>query len=128
MIPAYLHVENPADVGQVNTPFEAAAADLAERTGIPEAEWRDTWNAVGQPAQTWEVINTQEAASLLQEHGYDGIVAREGDTRTYAVFDPGQVKSAVANRGHLTGKIRTSDFLWTRKRTRSIMPLKRARV
>lgn len=99
MIPAYLHVENPADVGQVNTPFEAAAADLAERTGIPEAEWRDTWNAVGQPAQTWEVINTQEAASLLQEHGYDGIVAREGDTRTYAVFDPGQVKSAVANRG-----------------------------
>lgn len=99
MIPAYLHVENPADVGQVNTPFEAAAADLAERTGIPEAEWRDTWNAVGQPAQTWEVINTQEAASLLQEHGYDGIVAREGDTRTYAAFDPGQVKSAVANRG-----------------------------
>ena len=99
MIPAYLHVENPADVGQVNTPFEAAAADLAERTGIPEAEWRDTWNAVGQPAQTWEVINTQETASLLQEHGYDGIVAREGDTRTYAVFDPGQVKSAVANRG-----------------------------
>ena len=73
--------------------------DLAERTGIPEAEWRDTWNAVGQPAQTWEVINTQETASLLQEHGYDGIVAREGDTRTYAVFDPGQVKSAVANRG-----------------------------
>ena len=99
MIPAYLHVENPADVGQVNTSFDAAAADLAERTGIPEAEWRDTWDAAGQPAQTWEVINTQEAASLLQKHGYDGIVAREGDTRTYAVFDPGQVKSAVANRG-----------------------------
>ena len=99
MIPAYLHVENPADVGQVNTSFDAAAADLAERTGIPEAEWRDTWDAAGQPALTWEVINTQEAASLLQKHGYDGIVAREGDTRTYAVFDPGQVKSAVANRG-----------------------------
>ena len=99
MIPAYLHAENPADVGQVNTQFEAAAADLAERTGIPEAEWRDAWNAAGRPAQTWEVINTQEAANLLQKHGYDGIVAREGDTRTYAVFDPGQVKSAVANRG-----------------------------
>ena len=99
MIPAYLHAENPADVGQVNTQFEAAAADLAERTGIPEAEWRDVWNAAGQPAQTWEVINTQEAANLLRKHGYDGIVAREGDTRTYAVFDPGQVKSAVANRG-----------------------------
>ena len=26
-------------------------------------------------------------------------MAREGDTRTYAVFEPGQVKSAVANRG-----------------------------
>lgn len=99
MIPAYLHAENPADVGQVNTQFEAAAADLAERTGIPEAEWRDAWNAAGRPAQTWEVINTQEAANLLRKHGYDGIVAREGDTRTYAVFDPGQVKSAVANRG-----------------------------
>lgn len=98
MIPAYLHAENPADVGQVNTQFEAAA-DLAERTGIPEAEWRDAWNAAGRPAQTWEVINTQEAANLLRKHGYDGIVAREGDTRTYAVFDPGQVKSAVANRG-----------------------------
>lgn len=99
MIPAYLHVENPADVGQVNTSFDAAAADLAERTGIPEAEWRDTWDAAGQPEQTWRVINTREAASLLQKHGYDGIVAREGGTRTYAVFDPGQVKSAVANRG-----------------------------
>lgn len=99
MIPAYLHAENPADVGQVNKQFEAAAADLAERTGIPEAEWRDVWNAAGQPAQTWEVINSQEAANLLRKHGYDGIVAREGDTRTYAVFDPGQVKSAVANRG-----------------------------
>ena len=26
-------------------------------------------------------------------------MAKEGDTRTYAVFEPGQIKSAVANRG-----------------------------
>src|SRR5699024_4026013 len=91
--------ENPADVGQVNTSFNEAAADLAERTGIPEAEWRAVWDEAGQPEQMWEVINTPAAAGLLRRNGYDGIMAREGDTRTYAVFEPGQVKSAVANRG-----------------------------
>lgn len=99
LIPAYLHAENPADVGQVNTSFNEAAADLAERTGIPEAEWRAVWDEAGQPEQMWEVINTPAAAGLLRRNGYDGIMAREGDTRTYAVFEPGQVKSAVANRG-----------------------------
>lgn len=99
LIHAYLHAENPADVGQVNTSFNEAAADLAERTGIPEAEWRAVWDEAGQPEQMWEVINTPAAAGLLRRNGYDGIMAREGDTRTYAVFEPGQVKSAVANRG-----------------------------
>lgn len=99
LIPAYLHAENPADVGQVNTSFNEAAADLAERTGIPEAEWRAVWDEAGQPEQMWEVINTPAAADLLRRNGYDGIMAREGDTRTYAVFESGQVKSAVANRG-----------------------------
>ena len=99
LIPAYLHAENPADVGQVNTSFNEAAADLAEHTGIPEAEWRAVWDEAGQPEQMWEVINTPAAADLLRRNGYDGIMAREGDTRTYAVFEPGQVKSAVANRG-----------------------------
>lgn len=99
LIPAYLHAENPADVGQVNTSFNEAAADLAERTGIPEAEWRAVWDEAGQPEQMWEVINTPAAAGLLRRNGYDGIMAREGDTRTYAVFETGQVKSAVANRG-----------------------------
>ena len=99
LIPAYLHAENPADVGQVNTSFNEAAADLAERTGIPEAEWRAVWDEAGQPERMWEVINTPAAAGLLRRNGYDGIMAREGDTRTYAVFEPGQVKSAVANRG-----------------------------
>ena len=99
LIPAYLHAENPADVGQVNTSFNEAAANLAERTGIPEAEWRAVWDEAGQPEQMWEVINTPAAAGLLRRNGYDGIMAREGDTRTYAVFEPGQVKSAVANRG-----------------------------
>lgn len=99
LIPAYLRAENPADVGQVNRTFEEEAADLAERTGIPEAEWRAAWDRAGRPEQTWEVVNTPEAASLLQRYGYDGIVAKEGDTRTYAVFEPDQIKSAVANRG-----------------------------
>lgn len=99
LIPAYLHAENPADVGQVNTSFNEAAANLAERTGIPEAEWRAVWDEAGQPEQMWEVINTPAAAGLLRRNGYDGIMAREGDTRTYAVFELGQVKSAVANRG-----------------------------
>lgn len=99
LIPAYLRAENPADVGQVNRTFGEAAADLAERTGIPETEWRAAWDRAGRPEQTWEVINTPETASLLQRYGYDGIVAKEGDTRTYAVFEPGQIKSAVANRG-----------------------------
>lgn len=99
LIPVYLHAENPADVGQVNTSFNEAAENLAERTGIPEAEWRAVWDEAGQPEQMWEVINTPAAAGLLRRNGYDGIMAREGDTRTYAVFEPGQVKSAVANRG-----------------------------
>ena len=99
LVPAYLGAETPAEVGNVNEPYQALEEELAQRTGIPVEEWRTAWEEAGRPELAWQVINTPGAARLLQLYGYDGIVANEGTTRTYAVFDADQVKSAVANRG-----------------------------
>ena len=99
IIPAYLSASNMAEIGNTDNPFTETLETLAERTKIPENEWAEVWEQVGRPESTWQVINTKETARLLQKYGYDGIIATENKTSAYAVFNPNQVKSAIANKG-----------------------------
>lgn len=99
LIPAYIRVENPANIGSTDGHFEAAANRLANDLDIPLNEWMDVWEATGKQEKTWETINTPDAVELLKKYGYDGIFAVENGTNTYSVFDGTQVKSAIANSG-----------------------------
>lgn len=99
VIPAYIRVENPANVGDTDGGFDGNYMDLAKRIGVRPSELRQAWEEAGRPEAMWQTINTPQMVEMLKRHGYDGIQANENDVNTWAVFDSTQVKSAVANRG-----------------------------
>lgn len=99
IIPAYIRVENPADVGNTDGGYSGNYVDLAKRLQIRPSELQAVWEQAGKPELMWQVINTPGMVEMLKRHGYDGIQAVENGVKAWAVFDSAQVKSAVANSG-----------------------------
>lgn len=99
IIPAYIRVENPADVGNTDGGYSGNYADLAKRIQIRPSELQAVWEQAGKPELMWQVVNTPGMVEMLKRHGYDGIQAVENGVKAWAVFDSAQVKSAVANNG-----------------------------
>ena len=99
IIPAYIRVENPADVGNTDGGYSGNYVDLAKRLQIRPSELQAVWEQAGKPELMWQVINTPGMVEMLKRHGYDGIQAIENGVKAWAVFDSAQVKSAVANNG-----------------------------
>ncbi len=99
IIPAYISIQNPANVGNTDGAFTESYAKLAERLRIGVDEMQKVWEETGKPDAIWQMINTPQMVEMLKRHGYDGIQANENGVNTWAVFDSTQVKSAVANRG-----------------------------
>ena len=99
IIPAYIRVENPADVGNTDGGYSGNYVDLAKRIQIRPSELQAVWEQAGKPELMWQVINTPGMVEMLKRHGYDGIQAVENGVKAWAVFDSAQVKSAVANNG-----------------------------
>jgi hypothetical protein len=99
IIPAYIRVENPADVGNTDGGYSGNYVDLAKRLQIRPSELQAVWEQAGKPELMWQVINTPGMVEMLKRHGYDGVQAVENGVKAWAVFDPAQVKSAVANNG-----------------------------
>lgn len=99
IIPAYIRVENPADVGNTDGGYSGNYMDLAKRLQIRPSELQAVWEQAGKPELMWQVINTPGMVEMLKRHGYDGIQAVENGVKAWAVFDSAQVKSAVANNG-----------------------------
>lgn len=99
IIPAYIRVENPADIGNTDGGYSANYVDLAKRLQIRPSELQAVWEQAGKPELMWQVINTPGMVEMLKRHGYDGIQAVENGVKAWAVFDSAQVKSAVANNG-----------------------------
>ena len=99
IIPAYIRVENPADVGNTDGGYSGNYVDLAKRLQIRPSELKAVWEQAGKPELMWQVINTPGMVEMLKRHGYDGIQAVENGVKAWAVFDSAQVKSAVANNG-----------------------------
>ena len=99
IIPAYIRVENPADVGNTDGGYSGNYVDLAKRLQIRPSELQAVWEQAGKPELMWQVINTPGMVEMLKRHGYDGVQAVENGVKAWAVFDSEQVKSAVANNG-----------------------------
>ena len=99
IIPAYIRVENPADVGNTDGGYSGNYVDLAKRLQIRPSELQAVWEQAGKPELMWQVVNTPGMVEMLKRHGYDGIQAVENGVKAWAVFDSAQVKSAVANSG-----------------------------
>lgn len=99
IIPAYIRVENPADVGNTDGGYSGNYVDLAKRLQIRPSELQAVWEQAGKPELMWQVINTPGMVEMLKRHGYDGIQAVENGVKAWAVFDSAQVKSAAANNG-----------------------------
>ncbi len=99
IIPAYIRVENPADVGNTDGGYSENYVDLAKRIQIRPSELQAVWEQAGKPELMWQVVNTPGMVEMLKRHGYDGVQAVENGVKAWAVFDSAQVKSAVANSG-----------------------------
>lgn len=99
IIPAYIRVENPADIGNTDGGYSGNYVDLAKRLQIRPSELQAVWKQAGKPELMWQVINTPGMVEMLKRHGYDGVQAVENGVKAWAVFDSAQVKSAVANNG-----------------------------
>lgn len=99
IIPAYIRVENPADVGNTDGVYRWDYVELAKRIQIQPSELQAVWEQAGKPGLMWQVVNTPGMVEMLKRHGYDGIQAVENGVKAWAVFDSAQVKSAVANSG-----------------------------
>jgi hypothetical protein len=54
--------------------------------------------AIQQP-ENWIAIEQAEVQAAIKKAGFDGFYVREGEVKNLAVFDAGQVKSAIGNSG-----------------------------
>lgn len=122
MIPAYIRVENPANVGDTDGGFDGNYMDLAKRIGVRPSELQQAWEEAGRPEMLWQVVNSKQMSELLKRHGYDGIQAIENGVATWAVLEPTQIKSAVANNGAFSLKSADIRYASAQQRFRDALP------
>lgn len=122
VIPAYISVENPANVGDTDGGFDGNYMDLAKRIGVRPSELRQAWEEAGRPEMLWQVVNSKQMSELLKRHGYDGIQAIENGVATWAVLEPTQIKSAVANNGAFSLKSADIRYASAQQRFRDALP------
>ena len=97
----YVKLENPVNLGSINMELdEVKAHKLSLATGISEYELNYIWQKVkGDSVSVYALTNSKEFKEALIERGFDGIEAYEGPNKSYAVFNPNQIKS-VNNNGN----------------------------
>ena len=122
VIPAYIRVENPANVGDTDGGFDGNYMDLAKRIGVRPSELRQAWEEAGRPGMLWQAVNSKQMSELLKRHGYDGIQAIENGVATWAVLEPTQIKSAVANNGAFSLKSADIRYASAQQRFRDALP------
>ena len=122
VIPAYIRVENPANVGDTDGGFDENYMDLAKRIGVRPSELRKAWEEAGRPEMLWQAVKSKQMSELLKRHGYDGIQAIENGVATWAVLEPTQIKSAVANNGVFSLKSADIRYASAQQRFRDALP------
>lgn len=94
--PVYLALQNPiklpGDMNQMGT-----LRQLLDAIGVDPDRWTGGDN-LDQKNQIWVYVNRSAFRDLAQEMGFDGVEVKEAGVRTWAAFDPTQIKSQF-NRG-----------------------------
>lgn len=92
----YADIKNPASIGSIDGSINPGSIKaLSDATGISEsdlmniAKKQDTVHLFG-------ITNSRDFRDMLKNRGFDGIEALEagGRVKTYAAFDPNQIRSA----------------------------------
>lgn len=93
--PAHLSLKRPIHIKDFDMNDDAVSAfPLAESLGIP----REYLNDLGYK-HAFEVINNPHFVEVAMRNGHDGIIVHEGKNKTFATFNPNQIKSATGNQG-----------------------------
>lgn len=103
VMPVYAKLENPANVDNINgTLYAEKAQQISQATGISEDELYNIYKDImGNTVSTYVLINSKGFRNALIKKGFDGIKAYEAPHKTYAVFEPNQIKS-VNNNGEFS--------------------------
>lgn len=103
VMPVYAKLENPANVDNINGTLHAEKAQqISQATGISEDELYNIYKDImGNTVSTYVLINSRGFRDALIKKGFDGIKAYEAPHKTYAVFEPNQIKS-INNNGEFS--------------------------
>jgi hypothetical protein len=92
--PVYLSIQNPLRLTQFDANDDASAAfAAAKKLGVDTSQFRPYDD------KAFHVVNSAPFIEAAQKAGYDGIEINEGGYKTFAAFDPTQIKSATGNAG-----------------------------
>jgi hypothetical protein len=95
MYPVYLSLKKPLKIANFDMNDDAAMAyPLARRLGVDIPSLY-----LPSDAKAYNVVSSPQFVEAAQKAGYDGIEVKEGDYRTFAAFEPTQIKSAIGNKG-----------------------------
>jgi hypothetical protein len=93
--PVYAQIKNPLKIGFDANDDAEKAFSLARKLGVDVKHIMEMQN----PEKAWEIINHPSFIDAVENAGYDGIQMNEGGYKTYGVFSPSKIKSAIGNRG-----------------------------
>lgn len=92
LLPVFTTIKNPVHVPPVGN--KMTPKELGNRIGIklPESLGDDI-------RSVYRIINTPEFVESAKNSGHDGIFGYEAGRKTWATFNPHQIKSAIGNSG-----------------------------
>lgn len=93
--PVYAQIKNPLKIGFDANDDAEKAFPLARKLGVDVKHIMTMQN----PEKAWEIVNHPSFIDAVENAGYDGIQMNEGGYKTYGVFDPKRIKSAIGNVG-----------------------------
>lgn len=96
VMPLHIKIKKPLTISHVDANDDASHIyGLAKSLGVDV----DHLKSMAEPESVWEVINHPYFIDAASKAGFDGISIKEGGRKTHAVFNPGNIKSAIGNRG-----------------------------
>lgn len=96
VMPLHVKLEKPLTINHIDANDEASNIfDIAKGIGVDIGHLK----SMSDPEKVWEVINHPYFIDAASNAGFDGISIKEGGRQTHSVFNPGNIKSAIGNRG-----------------------------
>lgn len=100
--PVYLKLEkpliNPIDIDKNSASHRENLQAIADAAGL-DADDLVKDAEIEPHGYLWELMENPVFIQKLKDKGYDGIIQYEFGNKTFGVFEPNQIKSAIGNRG-----------------------------